>query len=343
MRSAQRHDVCLNQVFVQLVSSCSIHHIAIVRNQKKMYQSFIISSLILLTIVFGSVGNILVIYSLCKQKMLIKKNNHYYLVLHLAIYDLVCLLFGEENVYESFSGNNFAFLTLLCKLWPTIHTCFYIMDAAIMVIIALARYRAVFCPLTGPLKRRQINVALGVGWMLAIACVAPFFPIISLSSPAFCTLNWPSKTFQVAYTIFLAGIQYFIPVILLSVVYLRIYKKISKEFAKTPRRGMAPSDTEENIKKLTQFQRFRRDRNGRIFLTSFSIVICFAISAFPVQCIGMIRTSDIHYFSASYLLYLMGVSSINPFIYKALDKRVFLVLKSFVSRTFRRLSKFKFL
>ncbi|XP_028409642.1 neuropeptide F receptor-like [Dendronephthya gigantea] len=309
-----------------------------------MNETILFGSLMIIIIIFGSIGNALVIYSLCKQKKLIKRNNHYYLVLHLAVYDLVCLLFGGEYAYESLSGKNFAFSTLICKLWSTIHTCFFIMDAAVMVIIALIRYRAVFRPLAAPLKRWHINVVLGAGWMLAIACMAPFFWMLHFSpKPESCHPDWPNKTFEVTYTVLLTCIQYFIPVIVLTLVYLRIYKKISENFTETPREDsiLAPSDMDENTKKGTWFQKFRNDRNGQIFLVSFAIVICFTISAFPLQLIGIIAISGIpvdRYHTISYLLFVTGVCSLNPFIYKALDRKVFLVIRSFVSKTFRHIS-----
>ena len=51
---------------------------------------------------FGCLGNILVIFSICRQSLY--KNIHYYLVLHLTICDLWNLLAALRHGYRHFTG-----------------------------------------------------------------------------------------------------------------------------------------------------------------------------------------------------------------------------------------------
>jgi uncharacterized membrane-anchored protein len=54
--------------------------------------------------IFGSLGNILVIFSICRQYFY--KNTHYYIVLHLSICDLLNLFTGVTHSYRHFTGKN---------------------------------------------------------------------------------------------------------------------------------------------------------------------------------------------------------------------------------------------
>ena len=300
-----------------------------------MSQEFWFGMVSLFIVIFGSIGNLLVIFSLYHQKKLLKKNNHYYLVLHLAICDLALLLFTTEYIYTSFTGLPFAFSTIFCKTWSTIHTLFFIMEAGVMVLISLIRYRAVLYPFRAPLKRWQINLALGAVWVFAIVCMIPFFLWLNFSSQGGCNMDWPGRTFSVAYTIFLASVEYVIPLLLLSLSYQRIYFKIRQQNKQA--KQLIASQTS-----MKHFQKCKQDQNRSIFRVNCIIVFCFTLCAFPVQCLGIFAATGTDvppiYYNAFYIFYLAGVCSLNPFIYKVFDKRVFGIFKQFMRQMIRHAS-----
>ena len=291
-----------------------------------MSKEFWLGVVSLLIVIFGSIGNVLVIFSLRRQKKLVNKNHHYYLVLHLAICDVACLLFTLPNIYTLFTGKLFAFSTIFCKIWSPVQTLFFIVEAQVMVLISVVRLRAVFYPLRAPLRRRQINAALGAAWIMATSCMGPFFSLLNYSPQFGCYTNWPGRTFKVAYTLFLACVQYLIPLLLVSFAYYKIYFKIRQQ-SKQRKLLRASQASKGDFKKRTFFEKFKRDQNGRMLLVSCVIVICYAVSAFPFQCLGIIMTTDTAilpvYHLVSYIFYLAGVCSVNPFIYKVLDTKVF--------------------
>ena len=291
-----------------------------------MKEEFWLGAVSLLIVIFGSIGNVLVIFSLGRQKKLVKKNHHYYLVLHLAICDLACLLFTLSDIYTLFTGKLLAFSTIICKIWAPVQTLFFKMEAQVMVLISIVRFRAVFYPLRVPLGRRKINVALGASWILATLCTSPFFSLLNYSPQFGCYINWPGRTFRIAYTLFLTCVEYLIPLMLVSLAYYKIYSKIRQQ-SKERKLLQASQTSKEDFKKRTMFEKFKQDQNGRIFLVSCIIVICYAVSAFPFQCLGIITATDIAippvYHLISYIFYLVGVCSVNPFIYKVLDTKVF--------------------
>ena len=55
-----------------------------------------------MVVVFGILGNSLVILSILRQKKNVLKNNYYFLLLHLAICDLAVLIFDILYAVEDF-------------------------------------------------------------------------------------------------------------------------------------------------------------------------------------------------------------------------------------------------
>ena len=106
----------------------------------------------------GIVSNILVILSLLRQKRLLK-NNFYFLVFHLSISDLSCLLLFTYNVYLIWSGERLSFIS--CTMFHFFRELFVIFGAYFMLVISIIRYRAVLHPL---------KPAISFGLLKIIAC-----------------------------------------------------------------------------------------------------------------------------------------------------------------------------
>ena len=88
--------------------------------------------------------------------------------------------------------------------------------------------------------------------------------------------------------------------------------------------------------KLSPYQRFRQYRNARTFLVCVAIVVCFAVTALPMQIMFFLSISNIIEFPRFYwwfeVVHNFGVSAVNPFIYGTLDRKLF-------SSSIRRLRK----
>ena len=300
-----------------------------------MRGEFWFGSITLFVVTFGCIGNLLVIISLSYKKKLLKKNNYYYLVLHLAFADLACLLFTVDYIFESFTGKQFAFSTVFCKLWSPLHTTFFIMEGEVMVLISLVRFRAVFYPLRAPLKRWKVNTALALAWVIAISSIAPLFVFFRYSSELGCPIVYPGQESTLVYMLFLSNVEYLIPLVLLSFTYQRMYTKIAKK-NKERQLMIASPQMRKNLDKRKTFTSFKQDKNGRIFLVNFAIVFCYFVCVFPLQCLSIIMATGINvskqYYPLSNIVYLAGVCSLNPFIYRVLDKRVFVNFKWFMTK-----------
>ncbi len=109
------------------------------RNEAYKYSTAVV-------IVFGILGNILVIISILRQKNLLK-SNYYYLVLHLAICDLGALIiYLLHHINWNFLKEPLFVVTFYCLF----HAVCYTLAAAgacTMLVISVLRYRATVHPL----------------------------------------------------------------------------------------------------------------------------------------------------------------------------------------------------
>ena len=124
-----------------------------------------------LVIVFGILGNILVILSMLRQKKNVLKNKYYFLVLHLACCDLAVL-----NVYlfivvqwfwieEPLSVHSYTITK--CHVYA-IADVFQLTGVGMMLIISLLRYRATVHPLKPAISRQKLKVVCGLVYLLCL-------------------------------------------------------------------------------------------------------------------------------------------------------------------------------
>lgn len=278
-------------------------------------------------VVLGILGNFPVILSICRQRSLLK-SSYYYLVLHLAICDFLSLLFVIPDIYSIFSSSPFitGWSYLLCKTYRPAYTIVFTAGANFLLLISALRYRAIVHPLKPPIRRRTLKIMSSVVYVWAITSVIPYVLVLRFHETYGCYEEWPMDSLNIAYTIFLACVQYFIPVVCVSVVYFKIGKKLL-----TRNRVFSPLDArrqrqEQNTHNL--LQRFKT-RDIKPLLVSFTIVACFTVSGFPAQVFWIVFVtfpgdaktipSYIHY---CHTLYVFGTYVVNPYIYGALDKKV---------------------
>ena len=113
-----------------------------------------------LVIVFGILGNSLVIMSILRQKKNILKNNYYFLVLHLAICDpaaLILYVFGAVEHHWLKEPLPVHSSIIFCHVYG-VSEDFQFAGLGMMLIISLLRYRATVHPLKPAISRRKLKV-----------------------------------------------------------------------------------------------------------------------------------------------------------------------------------------
>ena len=275
-------------------------------------------------IVFGILGNILVILSIQRQKKNVLTNNYYFLVLHLAICDLAVLIIYLFNAVEDYwlkeplSGH----LSMIRCHVIAIAASFQLAGVGIMLIISLLRYRATVHPLKPAVSRPKLKVVCALVYIvgLIVAC-GTRLPICFIRSTI---VFLPYAKFYYAFGIFFA---YFVPTIFMAVVYYKIAQALIKQ-----NRYMKSvcSDVLRQRTPHSYFNILRYIRNRRTFLVCLSTVLCYGIAHIPISVWFMwfifgenhLRMKFVWLGYFVYALRAAGSHSINPLIYGILDKKL---------------------
>jgi hypothetical protein len=280
-------------------------------------------------IILGSLGNILVIFSIYRQKILLR-NNHYYLVLHLAICDLLNLLGAIAHTHVYLTAKRATTSAAICHLLALFVGPFYESGVLFMVLMSMLRCRAVFYPLRPAVSRWKLHLASVFIYVFGILCQIPPVLYFKFKEPDVCWAVWPSETLNITYTVFLSSVQFFIPVVFLGLIYWKICSELMKQ-GKMIKSMNATIETEEKEHRL--LRRLAYHRNARAFLICFIIFVCFLVAGSPQQIAFMLLTFkkvDLDtYYDWFVVMYFLGVSAVNPLIYGASDKKIFSSTKLF--------------
>ena len=286
-----------------------------------------LAAVLTLVVVLGVLGNIAVVISICRTRNLLK-SNHYYLLLHLAICDLLYLVFFTEGIYGIFKDDPVWMTSISyfwCKLlWPA-QTFVFTAAPNFLVLISIIRYRSIVQPLKPAISRRTLKLLSTAVWVLAIIWTIPYVIVLKFDKTSGCNEEWPLESLSFAYTIFLANVQYFTPATILSIIYFKICKKIIKQ-NRIMSMNTCNQLQQQNVRVPTSFQSLRY-RNTKTFLVIFVIVTCFIVCAGPLQVtmiVSVMRSKELpSYDSWLFVPYMLGTVVLNPFLYGVLDSKVF--------------------
>ena len=284
-------------------------------------------------VVLGVLGNLPVIVSIFQQRSLLK-SSYYYLILHLAICDFLSLLFIIPDIYSIFSVSPpvSSWSYPLCKVYVALHTIVFTAGANFLLLISALRYRAIVHPFKAPIRRRNLKLMSGVVYVWSIISMIPLLLVLRYDENT-CYEEWPAQSYNVAYTISLTFVQYFIPVGCVSIMYFKIGKELL-----TRNNVLNSLDARNQSRQPSIHNNMRQHykiRDLKPLLVSFVIVACFAISGLPVQALWIVfvaspenpTVSNPDNINLCRALYVFGTYVINPFVYGALDKKVFSLFK----------------
>jgi hypothetical protein len=273
-----------------------------------------------IVIVFGIVGNILVVVSILRQKKVLK-NNYYFLVLHLAICDLGALIiFLFEHVYMYLAEERLVIYSTKYCAFLCITYFFEAAGTGMMLIISVLRYRATVHPLKPAISRRKLKIVCGLVYLgCLIAGSGVLLPNCFLQDDSYLKF----RTFRDAYKMFFL----IVTTIIMAVIYYKIGRalmkqnKYMKRVCSNPVRRSAPSSS-------FKIQKFIRNR--RTYLVCLITVLCFATGHIPISVYYILRIAKENHFLMENVwmvflgkvLIVVGVHSVNPLIYGILDKRL---------------------
>jgi len=174
-------------------------------------------------IVFTIIGNILVILSVFTYRPLRSVQNFF--IISLAVADLmVAILVLPLNVASSVLGK-WMFGKIICKLWLTSDVLCCTASILNLCAIALDRYWAITDPINYALKRTLKRVLYMIFWVWVLSLLISSPPLLGWN-------DWPEEfledtpctlTKEKGYVIYSALGSFFIPLIIMVIVYFEIY------------------------------------------------------------------------------------------------------------------------
>lgn len=252
-------------------------------------------------------------------------------IANLALTDFFIGLFCIPIVLISdFLLSDWPFGLVMCKFTSFAQSVFVVSTVYTLIAMSVDRYIAIMHPLQPKLTRKKCHIIIGVVWLFAIVFSSPIFIEMHLfhicfhrddetvfqSSQTICQSNGLPAPLQTIYNLATITIIYLIPLVVLSVVYIRLGWKLKT--SQSP--GEAHSERDARIKKSKR----------KVIKMCFAVVIMFGVCWCPMQVYTNILRSYLdrvfhrkyipHFYFAFHLM-AMSNSCVNPFIYGVMSSK----------------------
>lgn len=269
----------------------------------------------------GVLGNALVIFVIARERRL--KSNYYYLVLNLAVCDLVLLisLTIKYAIFPWFADDNTSSLNADCKFVQPLKQYVYNCEVYLMVAIGALRHRAIVHPFKQPLTRTQVKGILIVGHVAAFLLQAPYtFSYESQKGKTECTIAWKERFPAVfkAYDLIQIFLRFVIPILVLTFVYM----KMSRALLLHHRLMISTIDNQKVVN--ARLANAKQIRNTKATIIGVLVVALFCIGKIPPYIIQELNTYGIHVHSIhsfwTILWWVVCTSTVNPLIYGFADQ-----------------------
>ena len=252
-------------------------------------------------------------------------------IANLALTDFFIGIFCIPIVLISdFLLSDWPFGLLMCKLTSFAQSVFVVCTVYTLIAMSVDRYIAIIHPLQPKLTRKQCYVFIGALWTFALTFSSPIFVEMRIRHTCFhrdsnylveytqtvCQSDGLPGLLQTIYNIATMTVIYLIPLVVLSVIYVRLGYQLNRSRAP----GEAHSERDAKIKKSKQ----------KVIKMCFVVVIMFGVCWFPMQLYTNILRPHLdqifdrkyvpHFYFAFHLM-AMSNACVNPFIYAVMSSK----------------------
>ncbi|XP_068156163.1 neuropeptide F receptor isoform X1 [Drosophila tropicalis] len=290
----------------------------------------ILISLYIVLIIFGAVGNILVVIAVVRKPIMRTARNLF--ILNLATSDLLlCVVTMPLTLVEIvFKYWPFGSCSILCRTIGLLQALCIFVSTISITAIAFDRYQVIVYPTRDSLQVVGAFSILVCIWLLALLLATPMFifkKLISTETPkllqqiglqesiTFCIEDWPINNGRFYYSIFSLCVQYLVPILIVSMAYFGIYNKLRSRITVVTVQSSAQRRVE----------RGRRMKRTKCLLISIAII--FGVSWMPLNIFNLYADMQRGAVTQNMLViyaicHMIGMSSAcsNPLLYGWLNE-----------------------
>uniref|UniRef100_A0A182P5Y9 G-protein coupled receptors family 1 profile domain-containing protein n=1 Tax=Anopheles epiroticus TaxID=199890 RepID=A0A182P5Y9_9DIPT len=278
-------------------------------------------------IVFGATGNSLVVLAVARKPQMRTARNMF--IVNLAVSDLLlCLVTMPLTLVEILTKYwPMGRLPFLCKSIGTLQATSIFVSTISITAIALDRYQVIVYPTRDSLQLMGAIAILTGIWIISIVLASPMFitrqlihydvnlPSLGIEYVSYCIEDWPIAYGRVYYSAFTLCVQYVLPILIVSVAYLRIYLKLKHRLVV----GTASGKPGE-AKPVRERERGRRMQRTNYLLISIALI--FGVSWLPLNLFNLFADLYVHAITQDIMVayaicHMVGMSSAcsNPLLY----------------------------
>ncbi|NXJ15002.1 NPSR1 protein, partial [Odontophorus gujanensis] len=196
---------------------------------KSFYYSFKTEQLVTLWILFivTIAGNAIVLFSTWRRK---RKTRMTFFVTQLAITDSFTGLINiMTDIIWRYTGD-FMAPDIVCRVVRYLQVVLLYASTYVLVSLSIDRYHAIVYPMKFMQGERQAKVLIGVAWSLSFLFSIPTLIIFGKrqlsNGEVQCWALWPDDSYWIPYMTVVAFLVYFIPLIIISVIYSIVIRTI---------------------------------------------------------------------------------------------------------------------
>ncbi|XP_002732004.1 RYamide receptor-like [Saccoglossus kowalevskii] len=277
-----------------------------------LWLQVILAILYACTSLLAVIGNLVVCYIVLGNPRMRTVTN--YFIVNLAISDILMAVLCVNLTFYYSINFHWPFGFVMCALVQYVQMVSVSISIFTLVAISLDRYVAIIHPLRPRMTRKQAFIIMIIIWVLAGGISLPAginskIDTHSNSSTIVCKETWPTNIQRSIYTITLMILQYFLPLVILSITYSIIGYAIWGRKPPGERERHRDARQAESKKKLV-----------KMFAL---IVLIFALCYLPIHTFNLLLDyqPDIGHFHYLKVVYFavhwtaMSNCVYNPFVY----------------------------
>ncbi|KAM4607474.1 neuropeptide Y receptor type 4 [Polymixia lowei] len=189
------------------------------------------------TMLLGLVGNTVLICIIGHRRE--RANVTSILICNLSFSDILVCVFCLPFTVVYTLMDHWVFGSVLCRLVPFIQCVSVTVSVLSLVFIALERHQLIINPSGWKPSIPQAYMAVILIWVLACFTSLPFLAFQLLTNEPYanvlqpnhleaCLEHWPSQQHRLAYTTWLLLFQYFGPLLLVLLCYIRVFMRLRR-------------------------------------------------------------------------------------------------------------------